>query len=209
MDSRYDPGRFKNGLIGAGGLLLLTFLFVQRRPVDSAREDRIRRDWRRMKQLDAEINFDLLGSRYDLLRSYDPFVQKLDEIRAAQADLEQIPSFIRGRRKTQLEQLLNRGSAILSEKARLVETFKSENAVLKNSLRYFPVLMAETSLAAAKDPRLEDRLAILLRDILLYDLTPHSDLTGALNAEVALLSGDPARRPRLKPLRPRAGCWPT
>jgi hypothetical protein len=28
-----------------------------------------------MKQLDAEINRDLLDSRYELLSSYDPFVQ--------------------------------------------------------------------------------------------------------------------------------------
>ena len=185
--------------MGVGSALLLTFLFVQQMPVDRQQHDRYLRDLQRMKQLDAEVNRDLLRSRYELLRSYDPLVQRLEEMRQARADLQLIPSFIAGRKRAQIEQLLKRESEVLSEKARLVETFKSENAVLKNSLRYFPVLIAETSLAAAeaKDTRLQDGLATLLRDTLLFDLTPHSDLAGPLHAEIALLSIDAARRPQL------------
>jgi len=43
----------------AGAALLLTFLFIQQRPVDPLRHDRFMRDLQRMKQLDAEINRDL------------------------------------------------------------------------------------------------------------------------------------------------------
>ena len=87
--------------------------------------------------------------------------------------------------------LLAREREVLSEKAQLVERFKSDNAVLKNSLRYFPVLIAEASRwpAAGKTP-IQDHLANLLRDVLLYDLTPHSDLTGELNADMARLLKD-------------------
>jgi signal transduction histidine kinase/DNA-binding response OmpR family regulator len=186
--------------MGAGAALLLTFLFVQQRPVDTGQHDRYLSDLLLMRELDAEINRDLLSSRYGLLSSYDPFVQKLEETRKARADLQHIPPFISGRKRNQIEQLLKRESEVLSEKARLVETFKSENAVLGNSLRYFPVLIAEASAAAAesKDTELQDHLANLLRDILLYDLTRHSNLAGPLNAEIALLDGDAARHPRLK-----------
>jgi hypothetical protein len=67
--------------------------------------------------------------------------------------LKNIPVFVGGSKKKDIEQLLNRESGLLSEKARLVETFKSQTAILKNSLRYFPVLIAEASLAAKKKQR--------------------------------------------------------
>jgi signal transduction histidine kinase/DNA-binding response OmpR family regulator len=186
--------------IGAGAGVLLTFLFVQQMPIDIRQHDRFLNDLLVIRQLDAEVNRDLFRSEYGLLNSYDPFVQKLEEMRKARADLQLIPLFVKGPERKQIEQLLERESKLLSEKARLVETFKSENAVLKNSLRYFPVLVAEASRSAvqAKDIAMVDRLASLLRDILLYDLTPHSDLTGPLNEEIARLSLERARRPMLK-----------
>jgi signal transduction histidine kinase/DNA-binding response OmpR family regulator len=191
--------RMRSISMGVGSVVLLTFLFVQQMPVDRRPPDRFIRDLQRLRQLDAEVNRDLLNSRYELFPSYDPFVQKLEEMRQARAGLQLIPSFIAGRKRAQIEQLLKRESEVLTEKARLVEAFKSENAVLKNSLRYFPVLIAETSLAAAeaKDTRLQDRLTNLLRDILLFDLTPHSDQAGALKAAVALLQIEAAQRPQL------------
>ena len=64
-------------LLGAGAASLLTFLFVQQKPIDSEQHDRVMLALRLLERLDAEVNADLLGSRYDLLRSYDPFVQKL------------------------------------------------------------------------------------------------------------------------------------
>src|ERR1700693_3619200 len=186
----------KNLSMGVGAALLLTFLFVQQMPVDHRQHDRFMRDLQWIKQLDAEVNRDLINSRYELLGSYDPFVQELEEMRQARAGLQLIPSFVRGRK---IEKLLQRKSEVLSEEARLVEAFKPENAVLQNSRRYFPVLIAETSRAAAeaKDTRLQDRLTILLRDVLLFDLTLHSDQAGALKAEISLLSIDAAQHPQL------------
>jgi signal transduction histidine kinase/DNA-binding response OmpR family regulator len=192
-------GQIRSTSIGIGVIVLLTCLFVQQRPVNPHEHDRFMRDLLLMNQLDAETNRDLLNSRYELLSSYDPFVQRLEEMRAAQADLQHIPSFVGGHKRQQIEQLLEHESELLLEKGRLVETFKSNNAILKNSIRYFPVLIAEASLRAANgnDRQLQDDLNHLLRDILLYDLTPHSDLAQSLRAEITLLSDDAARRPAL------------
>jgi signal transduction histidine kinase/CheY-like chemotaxis protein len=186
--------------MGAAAVLLLTLLFVQQRPVNPQQHDRFLRDLLLMKQLDAEINRDLLNSRYELISSYDPFVQELEEMQAARADLQRIPAFIGGPKREQIEQLLHQESELLEEKRRLVEYFKSENAILKNSNRYFPVLIAEASRQAVqvKDRQLQDHLTTLLRDILLYDLTPHSDLAPSLNAEIAQLAADATRYPQLR-----------
>ncbi len=192
-------GQTRSALVVVAAVFLLTFLFVQQQPVNAHQHLGFTGDLQLTKQLDAEINRDLLSARYDLLSSYDPFVEKLTEMRKLGAGLQLIPSFIGGRRKVEIERLLKHESELLSQKASLVETFKSENAILKNSLRYFPVLVAEVSHAAAqaKDRGLEEHLSNTLRDVLLYDLTPHSDLAARLNAEIALLSADAARRPEL------------
>jgi signal transduction histidine kinase/CheY-like chemotaxis protein len=201
----------RNIWIGAGAVLLLTFLFVEQRPVDSRQHDRFTHDLQLMKQLDAEINRDLLNSRFELLSSYDPFVQKLDQMLAVDADLQIIPSFVGGDKRKQIEQLLKQESDLLSEKVRLVETFKSRNAILKNSLRYFPTLIAEAShtVDATKDRQLQNHLTNLLRDVLLYDLTPHSDLAGQVNAEIAVLSNDAARLPGLNDILSSAAAHAT
>jgi signal transduction histidine kinase/CheY-like chemotaxis protein len=186
--------------IAVASVSLLTFLFVQQMPIDIRQHDRFLNDLLVIRQLDAEINRDLFNSRYELLNSYDPFVHKFQAMRTADADLELIPLFVKGHKREHIKQLLKRESQVLSEKARLVETFKSENAVLRNSLRYFPSLIAEASHVAANTnaAHLPDHLANMLRDILLYDHTRHSDLTDALNAEIAVLSKDSDERPQLK-----------
>jgi signal transduction histidine kinase/CheY-like chemotaxis protein/HPt (histidine-containing phosphotransfer) domain-containing protein len=193
-------GYTRNISIGVGAAILLTFLFIEQRPVDPEEHDRFVRDLRVMKQSDAEVNADLISSRYELLRSYDPFVQALAEMQRTAASLRHIPSFIGGRKRQELERLLNRESDLLSDKTRLVETFKSENAILKNSLRYFPVSIADASQWAAKANvrQAQDHLSNLLRDILLYDLTLHSELAGPLHAEIAVLSGDAAGNAQLR-----------
>ena len=180
----------------AGAVSLLTFLFVQQRPPDSGQHDQAMRDFQLLERLDAEIDADLLRSRYDLLRSYDPFVEKLGEMRLAGADLQRIRPLMSRTASERMVPLLARERDVLSQKAQLVEQFKSDNAVLKNSVRYFPVLIAEASRSATGDRPLQDHLANLLRDVLLYDLTPHSNLTGELNADMAQLS-DAGVRPGL------------
>jgi two-component system, sensor histidine kinase and response regulator len=187
----------RNILLVGGAVSLLTFLFVQQRPPDSGQHDRVMLDFQSLERLDTEINADLVSSRYDLLRSYDPFVKKLEEMREAAAGLESIPGQMSWRNRERIVPLLARESEVLSEKAQLVERFKSDNAVLKNSLRYFPVLIGEASHAASGDRLIQDHLANLLRDVLLYDLTPHSDLAGELSADIALLQPDAARHPGL------------
>jgi signal transduction histidine kinase/CheY-like chemotaxis protein len=184
--------------MAAGAALLLTFLFIQQRPVDPQQHHEFMHGLNQLKQLDTEVNRDLLNSQFDLLASYDPFVQKLDEMQQVETDLQRVPPFVHRGKQKQIQQLLKQESELRSKKVRLVETFKSRNAILKNSLRYFPTLIAEASrTAAAKDPQLQAHLSNLLRDILLYDLTPHSDLAGQVNAEIALLATDATRHPEL------------
>jgi signal transduction histidine kinase/FixJ family two-component response regulator len=189
-----------NIAIGAVAALLLTFLFLRQRPVDSKEHDRFTGNLRLIKELDAQINRDVLKSRYGLLGSYDPFVQNLKGMQRAIDDLQKVPSFPGETSKSNIEGLLAKQASLVSRKKRLVENFKSENAVLKNSLAYFPVLIAEDLSQAekTKDYRLQRDISKLLRDMLMYDMMPHSDLAGQLGTEVASLRADAVRHPELQ-----------
>jgi signal transduction histidine kinase/ActR/RegA family two-component response regulator len=186
--------------IGAGAALLLTFLFLRQRPVDSREHDRFTNNLRLVKELDAQINRDVLKSRYGLLGSYDPFVQTLERMQQAIDDLQKVPSFPGESHGSDIDRLLAKQAGLFSQKKRLVEDFKSANAVLRNSLGYLPVLMAENLIQAEKlkDYRLQRDISDLLRDMLMYDLMFHSDLAGRLNAEVAGLRADVVRHPELQ-----------
>jgi DAHL domain len=196
MNSR----RAVNIAIGVGAALLLTFLFFRQRPVDSKEHDRFTGNLRLIKELDAQINRDVLKSRYGLLGSYDPFVQNLNRMQRAIDDLQKVPSFSGETPKSNIKELLAKQASLVSRKKRLVEDFKSENAVLKNSLGYFPVLIAENLSQAekTKDYRFQRDISSLLRDMLMYDMLPHSDLADQLSAEVASLRADAVHHPELQ-----------
>ncbi len=189
----------RNVSIAMGAALLLTFLFLQQQGVDARQHEGFASDLQLIRLVDAEINRDLLNSRYELLQSYDPFVRRLEDLRQAGARLQVIPSFITNRPREQIQLLLKHESKLLTEKAGLVEHFKSQNAILRNSLHYFPLLLAEASRQAmqARDRRLQDDLGSLLRDVLLFELVPHSDLSAAIGREIAALTLEAGEHPRM------------
>ncbi len=180
----------RNLIAAIAAMLLLTLLFVRQQPISPREHNEFVRHLHLTKQLDAEVNRDLLNARYDLLSSYDPFTQNLGELERVRVSLQAIPSFVTGEHRKTLEQLLKVESGLVAKKIHLVEVFKSDNAILRNSIRYFPVLIAEACDKAKKenDHRLADQLNLLLRDVLLYELTPHSELGNALGEEIASLS---------------------
>jgi hypothetical protein len=145
-----NPVRLRGISIAAGAALLITVLFVLQKPADEAQQDRFMRNLQHPKQLDAESDRDVLSSRYELPGSYHPKVRKAEEARRTKADLQCVPEFVRGRKREYIDKLLKTLSGVVPEKRRLIERFKSDNAVLKNSLRYFPVLIDEAQVEASK-----------------------------------------------------------
>ncbi|WP_295996916.1 DAHL domain-containing protein [Rugamonas sp.] len=92
---------------------------------------------RQMKQLDAHWELDAMKSRIGLNQSYDPLVDPL-------RDLNLTPQQLRGGASRAPEQAAELARSVaayqdaLHDKAALVESFKSHNAVLRNSLAFLP-----------------------------------------------------------------------
>jgi PAS domain S-box-containing protein len=120
-----------------GLLLLLTYFFVESRSPEPERRARMQEALQTLQLYEAQLTRDLLLARAGLLANYDSFSrigrELAQTIEALRADSAAISGAAANGIESQVEALW----AALKEKLTLVEYFKSDNALLQNSLRYF------------------------------------------------------------------------
>lgn len=172
-------------------VLLLGFLFNRTTAVDLGAQNRVMLNLRELEKLDAEWNANILRSRLGLDTGYRSLAAPLPRIHQLQASLHDALAMTRGPAAPQaFEQL----AAALREKERLVEQFKSGNAILRAALVYLPPAITDlktdlTGIEGALVPSrtvlaLDGALNALLTDILRFNLSP--DVTLALQIENTL-----------------------
>ncbi|MGH7788550.1 MAG: DAHL domain-containing protein [Candidatus Binatia bacterium] len=168
--------RWLYSALAAGlAVLLLTGLFRYARAADPAAHERFNATLRRLKELDATVNQDLLRARFDLMPSYDPLVAAGTEIERLETTQRNLPAFLTDAERAQIAAMVGAYAAASSAKQATIERFKSRIAVLRNSLRYFPV--AATALAERIEEEAPNAVTAravrgLLADVLLYNQHP-------------------------------------
>ena len=123
--------------IVAGLLLLLTYLLIQSRNPDLARRARMQEALQNLQLHDTELTRDVLLARAGLLPNYDSLPrigQQLSQIADA---LRAESTTVSGAAAKEMGKHAEALTAALQQKLTLVEYFKSDNALLQNSLRYF------------------------------------------------------------------------
>ncbi len=174
------------------GMSTLLFLFAgsvfKSLSVDSQIHQRYRSSIAQQLVQDAALNQGMLKSRYALLSSYDPLVRAISEQLELQTQLKQIPDFVSN--KSGINQQLQTNIKIFRRKEELVESFKSTNAVLKNSLTYLPELVKQVrkgeklkGLTNSSTAKLQD----MLDNVLLYSLSADEALVPQINQQMAQL----------------------
>ncbi len=124
---------------------LLTWLSVRSVGPQGADYVSAQRDVARVSSAEAQLQGDVLRARAGLLRDDDPIVADMAELERAAAELRgqaMVPEVDRGL-PVVLQRLVERDAAAL-------ERFKTDNALLQNSLAYFDLL--DTQLAADDVP---------------------------------------------------------
>ncbi|MFT5357216.1 MAG: signal transduction histidine kinase [Polyangiales bacterium] len=117
-------------------LALLTWAFTTR--IDGAYHERYARTTRRLQQLDARLNEEVAKCRLGIIAHYDGLVRVGDEIRIANHQLDDIPDFVdRSGRRLLTQRITEYRESLENEQAH-IEQFKTEYAVLRNSLRALP-----------------------------------------------------------------------
>jgi len=154
---------------------LLGWLYRMSTQVDSAAHMRTVAQFEQLRQQNARLNQFVLQSRYHLLRNYDVLVQTQDKIRQLLVAMPQNQPDYFGSGNTALAADFKKYQAAFATKFEQVEDFKSHNAVLRNSLSYFPLAVQQMQSQAGVSAQRERWLHQLLKNVLLFDsATPAS-----------------------------------
>lgn len=159
-------------LLGTMTLLLasgLVFLYVKSSADQTARYTESRDLIRQMQQLNAQWDSEVLKARIALTHNYDPLVTPLTQMTQLWTELQARDAFHSPDDRVRWQTDLQACQAALQDKARLVDQFKSHNAVLRNSLAFLPT--AEDDIQA-EFSRLDDDHRLQLQNVAsdTYDL---------------------------------------
>lgn len=119
-------------------------LFKQSRAVDVTAQSATLGTIQQARQLDAEWNADLLRSQADLIRNYDPLVSPLTKLVSV---AERLGTDAKRGDNAEAATAVKAYEDAVKAKSQLVDQFKTQNAVLKNSLRYLPTAREEIAMA--------------------------------------------------------------
>jgi PAS domain S-box-containing protein len=178
------------GYLLPGVLLILAILGVKSWEIDVERHNRYLANLRQIQYLCAHINQNVLQMRSGMLNSYDPIINDLAKLKQLQTDLKQMPSYIDAAGHQELDRLLQNHAQLWQQKEESIFRFQSQNAVLLNSLTYFPIAIADLVKKDTTSSALADRLNALLRDILLFNLSTDKTLVSKTEREIQQISAD-------------------
>lgn len=133
--------------------------------IDPVAHDHYARDIRELSALDAKLNGELMQARQALVTHYDEIVQTSRRIAFLDGKLEHPPSYVAGRERAALLSQVHQLSDTSATKNADLEQFKSENAVLRNSVRYFPVAVEEVRAKLRTRPE-ADAVVTAINDVL-------------------------------------------
>lgn len=172
-------------LLGAIAVALLTVSFLSTQTLDSEQHESINDNLREIRRIDALLNEQILTSRYELQHDYDPgdaYLRSLNEIMLAVRDGPlgefDVDHTIITRALAAIEDAVKKKTALLDD-------FKTDNALLKNSLQHLPHAVAEV--AGHSDANTQALAQTLLRDVLTYNLNGDNTIRRDVEREINAL----------------------
>ena len=140
--------------------LVFALTFVTGRSAGPAteRHERTLEALRTLTLSDSALQRDVLRARAGLLTSYDPIVEAVADLRGAALALRGAASDATGATRAELERRVADVAAGVDRQESNVETFKSQYAVLRNSLAYFSHLSGMTA-----GPQVDELASAMLR----------------------------------------------
>ena len=138
---RFLPGRWRLGGAVVLALLLVvqTWLYLRSENVSPSQHFHFTQNLRDLRELDAEIDGELLANRLELSRNYDALTDFVRQALVTGSITLAIPDYLSVEDKATALTAARNVQTIYKRKADLIDDFKRDNAVLRNSLAFFPV----------------------------------------------------------------------
>ncbi len=176
--------------IVSGSLIVLTYLLLQGTIPDAARHERTLDALRTVILYNAALQRDVLRARTGLLRNYDPLVRSVENLRQATAGLPSAREVATDEARADIDRRVETVTAAVQNQEALVEKFKSDNALLQNSLTYF--YYASGQMAATGDSLQTAEIGALTTAMLRFVGDPQSDSAKEVTASLDRLAQLPA-----------------
>ncbi len=162
------------GILAVAGLVFVgTLFFFDSQTRNLQAHSRAMESLQLMKEADATLMQDVLRARFNLLPSYDPIMREVASMKRLQREFWDAADSAYGDDRQKFAPQAEAVAAAIAAKGKLIEEFKSRNAILKNSLSYLPVASRRMSQRIEGDPEVARLIGIEnpIRKLLLYDLT--------------------------------------
>ncbi|GLK88466.1 DAHL domain-containing protein [Pseudomonas turukhanskensis] len=117
---------------------VLAFMFLRIDSYDPSRYFSSLALLRQIKQIDSQWEVQVLRSRIGINLDYDSLVDPLNELNKNWRQLEQLTQAAPLRNRDKWQHNTQLYQQALAKKAELIESFKSHNSVLRNSLHFLP-----------------------------------------------------------------------
>jgi signal transduction histidine kinase len=197
------------------GLITVLWALVQKtQSIDTSVLQQVNSQLRELKQVDATWNLDILRSKMGINKNYDQVTTPLQWLQQNQ------PALMAAVDQTEanaIKQAADELRAAINEKISLVDRFKMQNALLKNSLRFLPTAVAQLrdqivavtlsdasiginntgqlSLPSSFSPsltKLEATANEMLTELLKYNLAPDATLKARVESLINNLAEKPS-----------------
>lgn len=181
---------WKRLLVVTGLLLLLTFLLLHSQNPDASLRERMYEALHVFEVHDAELNRDVLLARAGLLPHYDSLSAAMDGLYGALADLEAWNETASEDLDAAIGGHVADLSRAVQKKETLLEYFKADNALLRNSLMYFlhtgHILSTQT---AANDRAVAAAIGTLSNAMLRFVRTPQQAVSNEIKTALNHMTG--------------------
>lgn len=124
-------------------IAILTGLFIKTQAVNLDQHSHVIDIVRQLEHSDTMLNENVLKSRYGTLNNYDTLVKITDRMNDLLFILKKGRYSIYKKGQHNIDAEIDSAQKMMREKEALLEKFKSQNALLRNSINYFPLATAK------------------------------------------------------------------
>jgi two-component system, NtrC family, sensor kinase len=180
---------------------MLAFLYAKTRAHDATSYFANVALLRQIKQLDSRWELDVLKSRMGLNTNYDSLVDPLSDLNQLSETLHTVVTGQQHASAGTLTKAIEAFHQAILEKTRLIEHFKSQNSVLRNSLVFLPTAADDIQKAlnsgGGRDRSESDKVSAstnkVLLDSMVYSQAPSDDKATEIQTELRNLEATKAR----------------
>ncbi|MFT4100791.1 MAG: diguanylate cyclase [Burkholderiaceae bacterium] len=170
------------------------YLYTHSRTVDSAEQNRALALLKDLKQIDSDWSAGVLRAHADISPNYDSLVEPLQQFSGA---LQQLRARVAPARDQNLDDALAEVGRQVEAKSALIDDFKAQNSLFKNSLRYVPTAhrQIQAITAATGQTDLDRRIGFLVNESLRFAAVPDGEVAASLRTGIGELRGTIAAYP--------------